>query len=139
MPRWTPAAVERAAPDAASLAAARRLARPGPWSATGSTDTLVWGSCQGSGSTPYRVSVDLAGPAYRCSLPQPQAPVQALAGPAAAVGAGLGLGGGRRAAGRRRAGVGAAAGGPRGGDPGRLPARRSTRWRRSGGAPSGWP
>ncbi|WP_460445958.1 SWIM zinc finger family protein, partial [Angustibacter aerolatus] len=74
MPRWTPAAVERAAPDAASLAAARRLARPGPWSATGSTDTLVWGSCQGSGSTPYRVSVDLAGPAYRCSCPSRKHP-----------------------------------------------------------------
>lgn len=62
------------APDDASLAAARRLARPGPWSDTGSTDTLVWGKCQGSGRTPYQVSVDLAGPAFRCSCPSRKFP-----------------------------------------------------------------
>ena len=59
MPRWNLAAVEKAAPDAGSLAAARKLARPGPWSETGSSDTLVWGKCQGSGKTPYQVSIDL--------------------------------------------------------------------------------
>lgn len=74
MPRWSLAAVEKAAPDAASLAAARKLATPGPWSDTGSTDTLVWGKCQGSGKTPYQVSVDLAGPAYRCSCPSRKFP-----------------------------------------------------------------
>ena len=63
MTRWTPQQVAALAPDASSLAAARRLARPGPWSDTGSTDTLVWGKCQGSGKTPYQVSVDLTGPA----------------------------------------------------------------------------
>ncbi len=62
------------APDDASLAAARRLARPGPWSDTGSTETLVWGKCQGSGRTPYQVSVDLAGPAFRCSCPSRKFP-----------------------------------------------------------------
>ncbi len=62
------------APDDASLAAARRLARPGPWSDTGSTETLVWGKCQGSGKTPYQVSVDLAGPAFRCSCPSRKFP-----------------------------------------------------------------
>lgn len=74
MSRWNVAAVEKAAPDASSLAAARKLATPGPWSATGSTETLVWGKCQGSGKTPYQVSIDLGGPAYRCSCPSRKFP-----------------------------------------------------------------
>ncbi|GAA5156498.1 SWIM zinc finger family protein [Nocardioides marinquilinus] len=72
--RWSRERVERAAPDTASLAAARRLATPGPWSDAGATDTLVWGRCQGSGRTPYQVSVDLTGPAYRCSCPSRKFP-----------------------------------------------------------------
>ncbi len=62
------------APDDSSLAAARRLARPGPWSDTGSTETLLWGKCQGSGKTPYQVSIDLTGPAFRCSCPSRKFP-----------------------------------------------------------------
>lgn len=72
--RWTAQQVAGLAPDASSLAAARRLARPGPWSDTGSTDVLVWGKCQGSGKTPYQVSVDLTGPAFRCSCPSRKFP-----------------------------------------------------------------
>lgn len=72
--RWDLAAVEKAAPDASSLAAARKLAKPGPWSETGSTESLVWGKCQGSGKVPYQVSIDLAGPAYRCSCPSRKFP-----------------------------------------------------------------
>jgi hypothetical protein len=72
--RWTERQVLEAAPDQSSVAAARRLARPGPWSETGSTDTLVWGRCQGSGKNPYQVSVDLTGPAYRCSCPSRKFP-----------------------------------------------------------------
>src|SRR4051794_18062633 len=74
MSRWNLAAVEKAAPDAAALAAARKLAAPGPWSETGSTETLVWGKCQGSGKTPYQVSIDLTGPAYRCTCPSRKFP-----------------------------------------------------------------
>lgn len=62
------------APDDSSLAAARRLATPGPWSDTGSTDQLVWGKCQGSGSKPYQVAVDLPGPAFKCSCPSRKFP-----------------------------------------------------------------
>ena len=62
------------APDASSLAAARKLAIPGPWRETGCSDVLVWGQCQGSGKTPYQVSVDLVGPAYRCSCPSRKFP-----------------------------------------------------------------
>ena len=39
MTRWTLEQVAKVAPDQSSLAAARRLARPGPWSDTGSTET----------------------------------------------------------------------------------------------------
>ncbi|MDQ0672661.1 hypothetical protein QFZ36_000222 [Pseudarthrobacter siccitolerans] len=74
MGRWSEDRVAGAAPDAASLAAARKLARPGPWSGTGSNDVLVWGKCQGSGKTPYQVSVDIAAPAYRCSCPSRKFP-----------------------------------------------------------------
>ena len=74
MGRWTEERVLQAAPDQASIAAAQRLARPGPWSETGSNDVLVWGRCQGSGKTPYQVSIDLAAPAYRCSCPSRKFP-----------------------------------------------------------------
>ncbi|MDR6505701.1 SWIM zinc finger family protein [Arthrobacter oryzae] len=74
MGRWNEERVIGAAPDAPSLAAARKLARPGPWSDTGSNDVLVWGKCQGSGKTPYQVSVDIAAPAYRCSCPSRKFP-----------------------------------------------------------------
>lgn len=74
MGRWSEQQVIGAAPDASSLAAARKLARPGPWSDTGSNDDLVWGKCQGSGKTPYQVSVDTVAPAYRCSCPSRKFP-----------------------------------------------------------------
>lgn len=74
MGRWSEDRVASAAPDQSSLAAARKLARPGPWSDTGSNDVLVWGKCQGSGKTPYQVSVDTAAPAYRCSCPSRKFP-----------------------------------------------------------------
>src|SRR5262245_66244673 len=74
MPRWTEAQVVDLAPDDASVTAARRLTNPAIWSETGSTDILVWGKCQGSGRTPYQVSVDLTGPAFRCSCPSRKFP-----------------------------------------------------------------
>jgi hypothetical protein len=74
MARWTVRQVEELAPDARSVAAARKLARPGPWSETGSTDVFVWGRCQGGGGTPYQVSVDLTGPAFRCTCPSRKFP-----------------------------------------------------------------
>ncbi|MCO4249889.1 SWIM zinc finger family protein [Pseudarthrobacter raffinosi] len=74
MGRWSEERVINAAPDASSLAAARKLARQGPWSDTGSNDVLVWGKCQGSGKIPPQVSVDTAAPAYRCSCPSRKFP-----------------------------------------------------------------
>lgn len=72
--RWTEEQVAKQAPDGASLSAARGLARPEKWSETGGTDRLLWGSCQGSGKKPYQVSIDLSGPAYKCSCPSRKFP-----------------------------------------------------------------
>ena len=72
--RWSREQVIAAAPDASSVSAAQKLARPGPWSQAGANDLLVWGQCQGSGKNPYQVSVDLAEPAYRCSCPSRKFP-----------------------------------------------------------------
>ena len=74
MARWTEKRVVGLAPDDSSVAAARKLMNPALWSETGSTDILVWGKCQGSGKTPYQVSVDLTGPAFRCSCPSRKFP-----------------------------------------------------------------
>src|SRR4029079_2811607 len=74
MPRWTEAQVTKLAPDDSSVTAARRLTNAVLWSYTGSTEILVWGKCQGSGKSPYQVSVDLAGPAFRCSCPSRKFP-----------------------------------------------------------------
>ncbi|WP_456787054.1 SWIM zinc finger family protein [Cellulomonas sp. P5_C5] len=74
--RWTADQVLATAPDAASVAAGRKLAAPGPWSDTGvSTDPpALWGSCAGSGKTPYQTVVDLTGPAFKCSCPSRKFP-----------------------------------------------------------------
>ncbi len=71
---WSEQQIVAAAPDTASVAAGRKLAVPGPWSETGANDSLLWGRCQGSGSTPYQVSVDLLAPAYRCTCPSRKFP-----------------------------------------------------------------
>jgi hypothetical protein len=63
-----------AAPDSTSQIAGRRLARPGPWTAIGVSDGLLWGDCQGSGKTPYRVTVDTGGRRYQCSCPSRKFP-----------------------------------------------------------------
>ena len=74
MTRWTPSQVTEAAPDASRWRLPESWQGPGPWPETGSNDILVWGKCQGSGKTPYQVSVDLTGPAYRCSCPSRKFP-----------------------------------------------------------------
>ena len=73
---WTAEQVAALAPDAGSLAAARRLARPRLWSGcgTGGERPGVWGLCHGSGKTPYQTCVDLIEPAYRCSCPSRKFP-----------------------------------------------------------------
>jgi hypothetical protein len=67
--------VESLAPDQASLDAARKLLKPSGWPAVASNGAgLVWGECQGSGATPYRVVVSEADAGYKCSCPSRKFP-----------------------------------------------------------------
>lgn len=72
--RWDPRRVEELAPDARSWAAARKLAARPVWSDVGTTGALVWGRCQGSGATPYKVTVDVATSALTCTCPSRKQP-----------------------------------------------------------------
>lgn len=74
MEAWTTERVLALAPDAASEQAARKLAWPGPWSEAGRDARAAWGSCRGSGRTPYEVQVDFAAPAFNCSCPSRKFP-----------------------------------------------------------------
>jgi hypothetical protein len=71
---WSRERVLGLSPDAASTRAGERLATPAPWSGTGHHESLLWGRCRGSGSTPYDTRVDLEGPAYACSCPSRKLP-----------------------------------------------------------------
>src|SRR5882672_10500901 len=68
--------IEGLAPDQASLAAALKLVKPATWPVlAASADTsLLWGECQGSGSTPYRVVVSPEDTGYKCTCPSRKFP-----------------------------------------------------------------
>jgi hypothetical protein len=72
--RWSADAVLALAPDEPARRAATGLARPAPWSDTGTDGDLVWGLCAGSGARPYQIIVELSGPAYTCSCPSRKFP-----------------------------------------------------------------
>jgi hypothetical protein len=63
------------APDQGSVDAARKLLKPGGWPKLATDDGgLVWGECQGSGATPYRVVIAEADAGYKCSCPSRKFP-----------------------------------------------------------------
>lgn len=68
--------IEALAPDKSSLDAAFKLTKPTGWPllATDAEATLLWGECQGSGATPYRVNVALADMGYKCTCPSRKFP-----------------------------------------------------------------
>jgi SWIM zinc finger len=66
--------IEGLAPDQASLAAARKLLKPSSWPTLAQGDGLIWGECQGSGATPYRVVVSEADAGYKCTCPSRKFP-----------------------------------------------------------------
>jgi len=70
------AKIEELAPDQASLSAAAKLKKPGPWSLLGCDDAagLIWGECQGSGSSPYRVICSEADYGTKCTCPSRKFP-----------------------------------------------------------------
>lgn len=66
--------IEGLAPDQASLAAARKLLTPSSWPTLAEGEGLIWGECQGSGATPYRVVVSEADAGYKCTCPSRKFP-----------------------------------------------------------------
>jgi hypothetical protein len=66
--------IEGLAPDQASLAAARKLLKPSSWPTLAEGEGLIWGECQGSGATPYRVVVHEADGGSKCTCPSRKFP-----------------------------------------------------------------
>src|SRR5262249_31745650 len=66
--------IEALAPDQSSLAAARKLLKPSSWPTLAEGEGLLWGECQGSGATPYRVAVNEADAGYKCTCPSRKFP-----------------------------------------------------------------
>ena len=62
------------APDASSAKAWQGLSSLRKWVSTGRAEDVLWGLCQGSGSKPYQVRVDVTEPAYKCSCPSRKFP-----------------------------------------------------------------
>lgn len=71
---WTVEQVLALAPDASSAKAGKDLAAPRKWRTLGATDACAWGTIQGSGAAPYQTSIDLAGPAFKCTCPSRKFP-----------------------------------------------------------------
>lgn len=69
------AKIEELAPDQGSLTAAKKLLKPSNWPTLASDGAgLLWGECQGSGATPYRISVTEADAGYKCNCPSRKFP-----------------------------------------------------------------
>ncbi len=66
--------IEALAPDQASLGAAKKLLKASNWPTLASGEGLLWGECQGSGSTPYRVAVQEEDAGYKCTCPSRKFP-----------------------------------------------------------------
>jgi hypothetical protein len=71
---WSEDRVVALAPDASALRAGRSQTTAARWTESGASVTSVWGRVVGSGASPYQVSVELAGPAFRCTCPSRKFP-----------------------------------------------------------------
>ena len=70
----TLADLEGLAPDQAALVAARKLLTPRHWPLLACEGELLWGHCQGSGATPYRVVFDGSDRGSKCTCPSRKFP-----------------------------------------------------------------
>lgn len=67
--------IEQLAPDQGSLAAAKKLLKPSLWpTLQDNGEGLIWGECQGSGATPYRIAVTEVDAGYKCTCPSRKFP-----------------------------------------------------------------
>ena len=71
---WTTEQVTAMAPDAASVAAGRKLGSVNKWKTLGQSNDVLWGECQGSGSNPYQTCIEQSEPAFKCSCPSRKFP-----------------------------------------------------------------
>lgn len=64
------------APDQSALTASNKLVKPAKWPllAGNADESLIWGECQGSGATPYRVMADLGDLGNKCTCPSRKFP-----------------------------------------------------------------
>jgi hypothetical protein len=62
------------APDAASVAAGKKLATTGKWLSLNVHNSALWGECQGSGKNPYYTLIDRQNLAFKCSCPSRKFP-----------------------------------------------------------------
>lgn len=78
---WSEERVLALVPDAAAAKAARTQAAAARWTGAGAAEDALWGYCQGSGATPYQVSVETTEPlAYRCTCPSRRFPCKHTVG-----------------------------------------------------------
>lgn len=61
-------------PDDSSAKAAKGLLAPAKWPTLGHDEVAVWGECQGSGSKPYQVIIEVSSPSFKCSCPSRKFP-----------------------------------------------------------------
>lgn len=73
-PTWTAEQILALAPDASSAKNGEELATPRKWSNLGKKEQAIWGDCQGKGSEPYQVQIDLTETAIKCSCPSHKSP-----------------------------------------------------------------
>lgn len=71
---WTSEQVLALSPDAGSTKRGQALATTAKWPILGCCEQAAWGECKGSGKTPYRTTIDLSEPAFRCSCPSRKFP-----------------------------------------------------------------
>jgi hypothetical protein len=72
--RWTIEQVEAIAPSPASVTAARGVASPSSWTATGADGHLLWGTIAGAAAEPYDVMIDHRLVAVACTCPSRRLP-----------------------------------------------------------------
>src|SRR5689334_16189066 len=80
MTTWNEAFIQTLVTDSGTLRDAEKLARSHVWSNTGRNTQAAWGFAQGSGKSPYQVSIDLSDAATKCSCPSRKFPCKHAVG-----------------------------------------------------------
>lgn len=71
---WTSQQILALSPDASTTANGKKLSDGKKISNLGTDSNFIWGECQGSGSSPYYIVIDLADGAAKCNCPSRKFP-----------------------------------------------------------------